>query len=497
MDNGFKSIILFVSKAFTVMVNIVSMMIISRFLPLEMYSNYREINTVLTLVISVASLGLPSSILYFMSSNKRHVYLPNFFMAMLFILMLLLPISIISLFYFNYNFNTFLFTEYWVFFILLFLFSFVGACIENLFIAFNTFKLLLINSFIPNLVFICSLFYTCYYKQTLVSLLLCLISREFIRILILLYFAKVIKVESKHFSMEKTMKILTFGVPIGAAALIGAINTNLDKLIIGKFFTEKEFAVIATASYEIPILGLIGVSLFNILIPSLKDKYDNNRYSELIELWYRAGKVMITVVIPIVVALIVFANEIVTLIFSSKYIDAVNLFRVYQVNALSRIYYYGSLFLALGLSRLYTRNAIINLINNLILNIVCIKVFGMKGAAVANVISAQLLIFIQTSQLKKVLKVKSTELFPIIEFIKGTVLTFMITICIYVIYKYIFDFNIYIGLVFMIIAMVLSILMLSKVITNEILIYLNMKLNLRDKLYGLFKKDSKKMVNKE
>ena len=116
-----------------------------------------------------------------------------------------------------------------------------------------------------------------------------------------------------------------FSVPIGLASIIGVININLDKLITGKLLSKEEFAMIATASYEIPVLGLIGMSLFNILIPSLKDKYNVSNNREIIDLWMRAGKVMITIIVPITIALIIFAKEVIVILFSDNFLNATNL----------------------------------------------------------------------------------------------------------------------------------------------------------------------------
>lgn len=75
MNNKTKSILLFISKATTIGINLISMMLISRYLTINQYSDYRQILTALTLVISVASVGLPSSILYFITpTQKMNIY---------------------------------------------------------------------------------------------------------------------------------------------------------------------------------------------------------------------------------------------------------------------------------------------------------------------------------------------------------------------------------------------------------------------------------------
>lgn len=94
----------------------------------------------------------------------------------------------------------------------------------------------------------------------------------------------------KNVKFNRVKEIIFFSIPIGISGLVSTLNTNLDKLITGKFLSKHDFAVIATASYEIPVLGLIGLSLFNILVPSIKEHFKENNLSEIIKLWDRAGK---------------------------------------------------------------------------------------------------------------------------------------------------------------------------------------------------------------
>ncbi|MCU5552163.1 hypothetical protein BK742_19735 [Bacillus thuringiensis serovar pingluonsis] len=484
MDNKIKSIVLLLSKTFTVCLNLISIMIISRYLSVEVFSEYRQIIIAITLVVSIASLGLPSAALYFMSSEKRNIYLPNFYVVMLVLNILLIPVCALGIYYFDYNFNTDLFTNYFWLFLILFLLSFTNASIENIFIAFNQFKLIILVSLLPNFFFIVQLLLFLYGGKGIKGIVLALLLREVLKIVILFYFIYKTKFEIRDVSLVKIREIIMFSVPIGLASIIGVININLDKLITGKLLSKEEFAMIATASYEIPVLGLIGMSLFNILIPSLKNKYNESNNREIIDLWMRAGKVMITIIVPITIALIIFAKEVIVILFSDNFLNATNLFRIYQLNALARIYYYGAFFLALGLNRLYTINSIINLISNLFISFFLIIKFGVVGAAIAIVINTYFLVFIQCYQIAKTLDVNIKQIFPVYELIKGIVITGSITLSIYGIYIYIFTFNLWIGLIMMILAVIICVIVLNLCINDEILKYGNKIFwKLRDKKY--------------
>lgn len=490
MDNKIKSILLLLSKVFTVFLNVISIMIISRYLSVEAFSEYRQIIVAVTLVVSIASLGLPSSVLYFMSSEKKSSYLPNFYIVLLLATLVLIPFCLVSIYYFNYNFNTDLFTKYFMCFLFLFLLSFINASIENIFISFNRFKLLILIAFLPNVVFIIQLLFALYNKQGLTAILFAMLLREFCKLMILFYFVYNTESKISDISLERIKEIIIFSIPIGVSSLIGVINTNLDKLVTGKLLSKEDFAMISTASYEIPVLSLIGLSLFNILIPSLKNKYSLNNNKGILHLWIRAGKVMITIIVPITVVFIIFAKEIIVILFSERYLDSINLFRIYQLNALSRIYYYGAFFLALGLNRLYTINSVINLVSNFILSFFLISKLGVRGAALAIVINTHLLIFIQCYQIAKTLNVRIKDVFPLFDFLKGVLITTGITLTIYGLYVYLFSFNVLVALIMMLVAVLVSVVVLNLTINDEILIYFNKILSkLREKDYVVFKKN--------
>ncbi|MGG0307052.1 oligosaccharide flippase family protein [Priestia megaterium] len=493
MNNQTKSLLLLIGKVITILVNIISMMLISRYLSIHSYAEYRQIITALTLVVTISSVGLPSSIFYFFSPSKKEYYLSNFYMVFFCCICLLIPISILSLYYFDYNFNTKLFSRNIGIFTLLFTLSFLTACVENLYIVYERFKLVVINSFVPNFLFLLLILTFSNNILNIDIIIRILLIREVIKLVFFLYFIKDNNFKRKRVSFKVSKEILLFSIPVGISSLISAININIDKLLIGKLSTKENFAIIANASYEIPVLGLIGASLFNILISPLKEKYEKRDLQGTTKLWFRAGEIMIVIVVPITMACIIFAKEVVFFLFSDKFLKSVPLFQIYQINSLSRIFYYSSFFLAVRLNKLYTKNALINLILNLILNLVLIKIFGLWGAALANVISTQILILLQNRQIARVMGKKIYEIFPVISFLKAVGITLAFQYIVFKIYQNLFGFNMYIGLICMVLVMITSMFILTRLINSEILTFvLNIYYKMKEKFSGKVKVENKK-----
>lgn len=471
MSDKSKSVILLISKSFGLIINMVAIMIISRFLTVNEYGDYRQIMTIVGILISVFSLGLPSSVLYFLSGNEKNKYISNiiFYIFVLSGIFLILSYPLMSMF--NSIFVTNLFTEEYFMILIIILFSFMVSIIENLFISYNKFIQIIIVTIIPNLIFMVVIIYSYFFDGDLSIILISLAAREFLKILVLIHFVSNEKVDLAEINSSRMKEIIYFGTPIGLSTIIGSLNTSMDKLVVGRFMDNEAFAIISNGSYEIPVLGLIGLSLFNVLLPNLKNKLNYKKKQEVLDLWNRAGKVMITVVVPISIGTIFFANEIIILLFSDKYESAVILFQIYQINALSRIYIYGTFFIAAGRSKIYTLNSIIHLTTNLVLNLLLIGPFGLIGVAAATVISNLIQIFIQNLQISNMVGCKSRDLFPLKSFLKSNIISIGLFLLTYSIYINLFGFSIFVGLFIMSISILIAMLILNFTITREILDY--------------------------
>ena len=74
------------------------------------------------------------------------------------------------------------------------------------------------------------------------------------------------------------MDIFRYSLPMGLASVVGTVNVELDKLVIGRFFTTNEYAIFANASKELPVT-MLATSLTAVLLPRLVRflKEDKNR----------------------------------------------------------------------------------------------------------------------------------------------------------------------------------------------------------------------------
>ena len=130
------------------------------------------------------------------------------------------------------------------------------------------------------------------------------------------------------------------------------------------------------------------------------------------------------------------------------------------------------LFLAAGKSRVYTVNSIIHLTNNLILNLLFIKPFGLIGIALATVISNLIQIAIQNYQIGKIINMNGIKLFPFKDFFLSISISLLVFGLTYYLYINTIGFQLITGIIVMVCTIALSTVILSYIVNREILDYI-------------------------
>ncbi len=179
---------------------------------------------------------------------------------------------------------------------------------------------------------------------------------------------------------------LKYAVPLGLAGMIGTISVLLDKMIVSSMCAPEQFAVYANGAIEIPLISVLTGSVMAILIPDLVKMYKAAQYTELRELWHRAMVKCSLIILPIMVFLLVMAPEVIRILFSDKYVESVEPFRIYLLALPVRITQFGAIFMAARRNNLIVYRTITGLILNLFLSIILVKVMGYIGAVVSTVL---------------------------------------------------------------------------------------------------------------
>lgn len=196
-------------------------------------------------------------------------------------------------------------------------------------------------------------------------------------------FLKYFKTKGPELPKGTLLEQFKYSLPLSIAQIIWGLNRQIDKYVVAFFFTPVVFAEYIVGAWEIPLIGIIASSFASVLMPQLVSFHLTGQKENLLVLWRNSIQKVSVIVLPLVVLFLVVAEEFIVLLASEKYLPAVLPFRIYTVIIIQRVAVYNSLLKAIDETRAVTRAAIYLLLVNMVLNIPLLLLFGIVGPPIA------------------------------------------------------------------------------------------------------------------
>lgn len=413
---GKSAAILTLSKVFTLIITMISAMLLARFRTLTEYGTYSQLLLVINLATAFFTLGLPNSTNYFLaraeSSEERRQFLSVYFtistilcFIMGAVLTVLVPLFIT---YFENplikSFAYFLFFYPWAYVT-------IGSVSNILVVYGKTINLLFFN-LISAIISLAAVAFVQVFHGTFNSYMVVFLVSNII--LTLSVYCIVWKLEHPlRFSIDKLLviKIFKYSIPIGLASLVGTVSIEIDKLMIGRFFDTEQLAIYTNAAKELP-LTIVATSLTAVLLPQLARMLKKNDSEGAIRIWGISIRLSYLLICFFAMILIVFAPQIMTILYSEKYLPGVAVFRVYSLVLLLRCTYFGIILNSIGKTKMILYSSILSLVLNIILNYLLFLAMGMLGPAIATFISMGIAGFAQVFVTSKELQIPFKTILP-------------------------------------------------------------------------------------
>lgn len=410
------ALILSISKVLNTLITLMSAMLLSRFRTLEEYGTYSQIQTAVGLIISVVMLGLPNSINLFLGNAKNTKEADKFLslyysfgtvLSVLAGLILLILTPFICSYYKNdaiQEYSYALAILPWV--------SVITTSISNMLVSVGATKRLLIYNFLRNLSILVTIVFVRLIDQNFEFYMSAYVIVESLFSLWVYYEAKRLtdKIYIKpDFSLLK--KVLTFSIPMGVASAVGTLDIYLDHLMVGHYFDTETLAIFSNAAKELPF-NIIASAFTAVLVPYMAKKFRSGENEIAMKSWFAATEFNAFILFFCATTCIVYAPQIMTILYSEKYISGVPVFRVYSLALLLRITYFGMALNALGKSKYILYSSIATLIINIIFNYAMINIIGSIGAALATVLSILIISLLQLKFTSNLLNMCFKDIFP-------------------------------------------------------------------------------------
>ena len=213
-----------------------------------------------------------------------------------------------------------------------------------------------------------------------------LISAAVVFVVIIVMMYKFVPNDNGSIQRKGMWQMLKYCVPLGLSAMLGTISVQLDQVIVSSMCSPEQYAVYANGTMEIPIIGMITGSIASIILVEMrKSVVEGNTHSAL-EMFRKAALRSSPILIPVMIFLLCMAKPFIEVIYSSKYVDSIDTFRIYLLMLPARIVYYSSALLAFGLTRVVLFRSALSLMFNAILSIILVHFFGYFGAIISFII---------------------------------------------------------------------------------------------------------------
>lgn len=413
---GKDSLKLSVSKLIVMSLSLVGAMLLSRTRTLQEYGIYSQLTMTANLISTMLIMGLPSSINYYLAIEDDRVKKQEFLSVFYSFSTLLGLIGGILTFFFSPLIVTFfknpLLNRYIYFIVIIPWTRIITSSIENLLIVYKKTSYLIYYRVLHSFSLVFLIIFTDILELNFSTyILIYVIIESFFSVIVYIIVNKVTEKISLYFNKKTILSILKYSIPIGLASLIGTLNIELDKLLIARFFNAEQLAIFTNAARELPI-SIVTNALTAVLLPHLVVLLNKGRNKAAVKVWGNSITISYIFVSIIAFGVFAFAPEVMTILYSDKYIAGTTVFRIYTILLLLRPTYFGIILNALGKTKFIFYSSIISLIMNLVLNYTMYYLIGFEGPALATIFSVACIQIVQLIITGKVIKVPLRQLFP-------------------------------------------------------------------------------------
>ncbi len=425
-------------------------MILAHLLTNDDFGVYAQFNLIMAFCMSFFSFGISSELYFFYpksDQSERKILVFQSFMLLVIIAVVTFLLFLIPEFRNLFIANNQLESNF-VYLILGIFFSIPTVIISNLYVVKHdnlTSALYLPISTITR-VFLIFLFY--WYNPSLQSIFLALLVNYlilFIYVIIYVYFTIKSNNGNVLWNYSLLKKQVSYSIPLGIANSTRIFAQQIDKLILLSYISPAGYAIYSIASYGVPGLNQIYLSISQVYIPRMAVAFADSDLKLSLELYKSMVLKTLSYTVPVIFIVALFSPVIVPFLFSNKYMESVPYFQIYLFTFIFSAMGNGIALRASGETRRSLYAYLYSLIFIVPFTFFAIKQFGLNGAIVSAVLSSILPRILLTKYDLIILNCKLNEIFPWKEMMKILLISILYLIPFYFLIQY-FTINIILSL---------------------------------------------------
>lgn len=394
--NSGNSILLALVKVFTTVSGILSTMIMSHALSLELYGTFSQTNLIITTVTNLTALGLVDAVNYFYNrSSSEEVQKAYINTIMGFqtitgiiagVLIILLSNNLVS--YFN---NDMLAGFFWL---IAFrpLFANLNVSLQYLQVSIGKARSVAIRNagFATLRLVVYSI--TAWIINDITIVLISFLAFEIV-ITILFYwifYNEKFTIKPYKIDWDKAGEILGYSIPMGIYVLTNSFCRDIDKILIGGWYSTDQYAIYSNCSTLLPF-DIISASFLTILIPILTRYFGEKDYIHGRILFRNYLRIGYYTAFTFTIACMILSKEMIILLYGERYLSGQIVFILYTIVDMIKFANMSIVLSASGKTKILMMCSIGALLLNTICNIMFYHIFGFIGPAIATVVVTVLL----------------------------------------------------------------------------------------------------------
>jgi len=184
-------------------------------------------------------------------------------------------------------------------------------------------------------------------------------------------------------------ELLSFSWPLMFAGMLGLVMGWIDTLMLGYFLTAKDVGIYRASLSTASLLKIVPSSFTSIFFPVVTELYSKGMHEEIKDTNYAVTKWIFMIVLPLVMLMVLFSDDVLNILYGSAYIRGAYAFCILTLSYffISVMFPTGQIIKTVGRTKLIMLNTSVGAFLDAILNYLLIPRYGIEGAALATGIS--------------------------------------------------------------------------------------------------------------
>lgn len=178
-----------------------------------------------------------------------------------------------------------------------------------------------------------------------------------------------------------------YAIPFGLAGMLFGLRGQADQWIVAMLFTVSQYAAFSVASVLAPLVALFRQSMNQAFLHRMSKHQADGDVASMLDINSRANVALALFIFPMLALAFAFANSLISLIYTQAYAQGGDAMRVYVLGMLALSVELNNIMLLLKEGRFATRINFVALCICIIGSFVFAHLFGLAGAAVGSVLA--------------------------------------------------------------------------------------------------------------